>query len=116
MIRFKVPLPPSTNNLYANRPGGRVITGTYQRWLHDAGWLMVNSKGPTMSGRIAVEYQCERPNRRRDLGNIEKPLSDLLVKQGVIRDDSDIERIVLTWNGPPKIKDQPMVYIGVSQL
>jgi Holliday junction resolvase RusA-like endonuclease len=35
--------------------------------------------------------------RRRDLGNLEKPISDLLQSLGVIDDDSNARAINLQW-------------------
>lgn len=47
---------------------------------------------------IEATYRFGRPDkRRRDVANFEKGVSDLLVSQQVIGDDSMIERIVLEW-------------------
>jgi len=53
-------------------------------------------------GKVQVRYQFKRPDKRiRDLGNLEKATSDLLVKAGVIDDDSDIDSLWLFWAVKP---------------
>jgi len=52
----------------------------------------------TIEGHIEVEYRIGSPdNRRRDLANSEKALSDLLVSGRIIEDDSNIQRLVMEW-------------------
>lgn len=47
---------------------------------------------------IEATYRFGRPDkRRRDVENLPKAISDLLVSQQVIGDDSMIERMVLEW-------------------
>lgn len=92
-IMIAVPVPPSTNRLYANkRGGGRIKTQAYKNWIRQAGWDLRLQKPPHMPGYVAVLYYVPWPKRKGkyDLGNREKALSDLLVKHGVIEDDSKI--------------------------
>jgi crossover junction endodeoxyribonuclease RusA len=92
--------PPSVNNLFATVKGGRRIKSkAYQAWLTAAGWEIRARCIPLTVGPIAVEYQIERPNdrRRRDVANLEKALSDVLVAAGAIEDDSLIERVTIGW-------------------
>jgi Holliday junction resolvase RusA-like endonuclease len=42
--------------------------------------------------------------RRRDLGNLEKPTSDLLKRAGVIEDDHFARAIILQWSLTPPAK------------
>lgn len=45
-----------------------------------------------------VTYTLKRPDKRiRDLGNYEKALSDWLVDNGIIKDDSHIHRLTIQW-------------------
>lgn len=96
-VALDLPLPPSANALFFNRTGGRAKTKQYYEWLHDAGWALIQQK----PGRIAGAYQFiagfERVNKRSDLSNRCKALEDLLVKHGVIEDDSLAESITLYW-------------------
>ncbi len=53
-----------------------------------------------MVGDIAVQYRFARTDRRkRDLGNLEKAMSDILVKHEIIEDDSKIVDLRLIWTG-----------------
>lgn len=75
--------PPSFNELFAHIPsphGGyiRVKTEKYRRWLKE------NALPP-------------RTKHKRDLGNIEKAISDVLVECNIIKDDSLIQEINLAW-------------------
>ena len=48
--------------------------------------------------KLIVVYSLKRPDKRkRDLGNLEKALSDILVSTGIIEDDSNIEDLRLHW-------------------
>ena len=94
-----LPYPPTLNNLFVNAPGrGRVASPEYRAWQLVAG-LKINRQRPTpVPGKVRVTYEFRKPdNIRRDLGNLEKAASDLLVKQGVIEDDCLIEEITLRW-------------------
>jgi crossover junction endodeoxyribonuclease RusA len=47
-----------------------------------------------IKGRLEVTYSVNPPDRRkRDLGNLEKAVSDALHKCGVIEDDSQIDAL-----------------------
>ena len=92
-----IPLrPTSVNSLYVNR-NGRKKTEKYKTWLAQVGLHMNGYR--TISGPVRVEYVIKRhaDKRKRDLGNYEKAMSDLLVRHGIIDDDSEIQEIVLRW-------------------
>lgn len=62
---------------------------------------------------VAVDYIFKRPDkRRRDVGNLEKAVSDLIVAAGILEDDSQIVDIRLRWGQP----DDGMVQITVMDL
>ena len=105
MIVIRLPRPLSVNGLYYNhRSGGRAASLAHRNWRMTAmqeigaqrtGWpeksilglyRLTLTVGPPAAGR-----------RRGDLGNLEKCVSDVLVKMGVVRDDADAEEIVLCW-------------------
>jgi crossover junction endodeoxyribonuclease RusA len=100
---FTISPPPSTNALYNTviLPGGkktkRVKSKAYKDWLSAAGWELKTARVKPLLGPISVVYICPR-NARRDLGNYEKPLSDLLVANGIISDDRHIREIWLAWS------------------
>jgi crossover junction endodeoxyribonuclease RusA len=73
-------------------------TDSYNRWLHTAGWEIISQKPAKIRGKYNIFIAAVRPDKRkRDLDNLAKPIGDLLVTQGVIRDDSDAEMIVMRW-------------------
>lgn len=106
-VTIFLPMPPSANALYANAEGGgRFKTKEYTDWLDEAGWRLQEQRPGRIAGRYVIEIEIPRAadNRRRDLGNREKAVSDLLVKQRVIQDDSLAERIVSTWGDGTEAK------------
>jgi crossover junction endodeoxyribonuclease RusA len=95
-VRVEIPQPPSVNTLYLNVRGkGRVKSDAYKRWLQEAGWAVKLTKPGSVSGPCRLWYTIPRPTdrRKRDIGNLEKPLTDLLVSYGVIDDDSKVQGI-----------------------
>lgn len=101
MNRITLPMPPSTNALYRNVPKkGRVKTHRYLTWIQAAGWALKEQKPATVEGPYCLWLYCERPDkRRRDIGNLEKAVSDLLVSHGVVSDDSECVELHLYWSG-----------------
>lgn len=96
MARYLVPVPPSTNKLYATVGRRRVKAMSYLAWINEAGWEIKSQHPFLIPGQVSVEYVCPI-NPKRDLGNFEKGLSDLLVRMGVIEDDKFITDIRLLW-------------------
>ena len=102
-IVLSLPMPPSTNNLFANSShGGRFKTEEYDAWLTEAGWRIQAQKPGRIVGPYSIEINVSRPHtkRRMDLANREKAISDLLVKHHVIADDSLCERLTMAWTPP----------------
>lgn len=98
MIRIELPFPPTVNNLYVNVGRRRVMSARYKAWFTLASTAIKGSHRQGV-GPYALNICLKRPDkRRRDLGNLEKAVSDLLVECGVIRDDSLCERITLQWD------------------
>jgi Holliday junction resolvase RusA-like endonuclease len=93
MIVLTMPAPPTVNNLFLNIPGrGRVMSPRYRSWRKEAGWD-VKSQRP---GRIAGEYEMDvalPKGLTGDLGNYEKPISDLIVELGIVDDDRFCRRL-----------------------
>lgn len=92
--------PPSVNSLYANVPGkGRVKTERYRTWAKAAGWDVKAQRPAKVTGRYAITLTVQRKDkRRRDLSNLIKAVSDLLVDQQVIEDDSLEEEVHMYWS------------------
>lgn len=95
-----LPFPPSVNNLFANRPrGGRYPTKAYRDWQTEAGWhLAMRRDRRVLPGPYHILFEVGRPDRRkRDLSNLWKAPEDLLVKHGVIEDDSQVATLQFKW-------------------
>lgn len=83
-----VPIPPSTNHLFATVRGKRIKSKKYKAWIEEAlyalhGWRW---KG---AYPVAIELTIrEKVNALRDADNFLKPTLDALVAAGVIQNDS----------------------------
>jgi len=76
----------------------------YSAWAKQAEWAVAGQvKGKKIVGEYTLEIVAVKPDkRRRDLGNLEKAVSDLLQKVKVIEDDHLCQDIHLHWakSGP----------------
>lgn len=98
-------MPPSANGLRKSFiKNGRVMsakTGTYTAWRDAAVWEIASQRPNRffdMPYRLEIAAQRHwRSKRARDIDNIIKPLSDALVKAGVIKDDSLCEFVSARW-------------------
>ena len=95
ILTFTLPSPPTANNLFFNIQGrGRSRTKEYNDWLERAGWHVktatLHSDRP--EAPYKVTYIVPR-SLRGDLANREKAMSDLLVKLGILKDDSLIDKL-----------------------
>ena len=103
-MKIHLPYPPSVNSLYPGK-ARRYKSEKYKKWISEAtaeffdqhpGWLV--APVPTITGPVSVNYGFGRPDKRkRDLGNLEKSVSDFLVSMGVIQDDALIQKLTLEW-------------------
>lgn len=92
-----LPFPPTTNNLFAGKTR-RFKSRRYKEWSDEAGRAIAAQNPPGFACPVAVTYSYGRPDkRRRDIGNLEKAVSDSLVDTGVLADDSLIEKLTLQW-------------------
>ena len=98
-IELQIPYPPSTNKLTRNVRGrGRVKTNAYEQWLRLAGWNVKYQKAPAIFGAYTLTISARKPdNRKRDIDNLIKPISDLLVSVGVVKDDQFCKRVTAEW-------------------
>lgn len=98
-VSLTLPYPPTVNHLYTNVPGrGRVKSAHYKRWCEEAGWEARRQRAGKVAGPYALYITACRPDaRKRDLGNLEKPISDALKTAGVIEDDHLCEKLTMCW-------------------
>ncbi|HEV2557389.1 MAG TPA: hypothetical protein VGU45_02060 [Microvirga sp.] len=87
-MTFSVPLPPSSNKLYANAAKGRVKTVQYRAWIDEAGWILQSQRPGRIEGDYAVFYALPGLRKGADQENRLKALSDLLVRHKIVQDDS----------------------------
>lgn len=89
-----LPLPPSTNALFANRKGGgRVKTEAYKAWLNDARWHLITAwraaGKPEWPAKLPMRLSIRLglTGRTRDASNTIKAIEDVLVKELPVPDD-----------------------------
>lgn len=109
--RLDLPFPPTVNTAFATdfKTKRRFKSKAYTDWL-TAATLAMGGDAPMLDGPVVVKYTFTKPRNKdgsenktkRDLGNLEKPVSDFLVKMSVIEDDSFIQRMELAWGETPK--------------
>lgn len=92
MIRFTLPVPPSTNNLFATgKTGKRFITDKYTSWRSEAyAEMMIQRVGQAVpKAPVSVSIVVPDTNGKRDIDNNSKAVLDALKTMGVLVDDSD---------------------------
>jgi len=100
--------PLSVNKVWQGR---RFKTKDYKNYEIEVLELLKNVK--KVSGIVEVKYKFYIKNfSMSDVGNFEKPLSDIIVKAGMIDDDRYVNRIVLE-----KYKsDKEYIEIEISKM
>jgi crossover junction endodeoxyribonuclease RusA len=106
VIRLTLPYPPSVNATHRAVNGRVILSKRYRDWILEAGKAVaaqLPAQAPLQHYRLLIE--ATPPDlRRRDLGNLEKPTSDLLKRAGVIEDDHMARAIILAWSDLPPAK------------
>lgn len=102
-ISLSLPYPPSANGLWRAVNGRTISSRAYRQWMKTAlADIAQAHERPTIEGPYSLTIVARRPDkRRRDIGNIEKGISDALVHGRVISDDCNAERITLAWCTEP---------------
>lgn len=101
-VVITLPFPVSVNGLFSNGKSGRFKSPRYEAWLAEAGYALMVQRPPHVKGPVKLfyEFQDGSDGRRRDIGNLEKAPTDLLVSHNIIEDDNDkiVREINLRWN------------------
>ena len=96
-----LPMPPTTNHLFATVGKKRIRTVEYVQWAREAGYLLNRQHPPLMAGKVSLLIEVENPKtaHRQDVANREKAVVDLLVSRGVIQGDDQrfVREIILRW-------------------
>jgi len=100
IIRLELPLAPSTNRLWKIGKGGRMYKSPeYVAWLDEAGWMVKAQTKYQINGPYVIHISAVKPDkRRRDLDNLLKSTSDLLVKSKIVDDDSECHALAAEWS------------------
>ena len=91
-------LPPSVNHLYGKSRKYVYISTKARAWQRHAGAELNIQKPGRVVGTYSMTIELSRPdNRRRDASNYVKTLEDLLVRHGVVDDDSLAQSVTSKW-------------------
>ncbi|WP_395443596.1 RusA family crossover junction endodeoxyribonuclease [Caulobacter sp. UC70_42] len=113
MIAVSLPYPPSANRLWRAVKGRNIKSAAYREWEGRALVAIAQQRPGHIDGPYSIHIEATRPDRRRrDLGNLEKPLSDALVSAGVVRDDCEAVRILVEW-APGEPSKDAVVHIEI---
>lgn len=97
-LTFELPVPPSSNNLFATYKGRRIISREYKAWRTLAGDKLHQQYAafdcPSIARPIEVRIRLNI-NHQSDIGNREKAITDLLVSHLDMPDDRYIDRILI---------------------
>lgn len=101
-IVITLPLSPTSNNLYATgRNGRRFRSKEYDAWILEAGWALATYRVPKQVGKVSIMIEVREPPtaRREDVASREKGAIDLLVRHGIIPDDSQhyVRQVTMAW-------------------
>lgn len=110
MTSFTLPYPPTLNNLFKNAGKRRIKTDGYKAWLDEAGWSLRAQRPQPVLGRYILTLTLSPPdNRARDLDNLAKAASDLLVTHGIIEADHLAKRLIMEWSDDAPAKPGAMI-------
>jgi crossover junction endodeoxyribonuclease RusA len=106
VIVLKLPLAPSANSLWVKGKNGMYKSKKYKEWLEEAGWMVKQQTKDSIEGQYVIHISALRVAKRRDLDNILKATSDLLVNMRIVEDDSLCVALAAEWT---TIINAPMV-------
>lgn len=96
-----LPYPPSVNRLYRSINGRSILSRVGREYYRNV-VPIAEATGINVRGPYVLIIRAHRPDkRRRDVGNLEKIVSDTLSKAGVIEDDSHAQAILSSWADCP---------------
>lgn len=106
MVTISLPFPPSSNNLFFNRRGGRTKTPEYNAWIAEADAMFMQQRaektvGTPIDGHFIATIALDQLKRRHnsDVDNRIKACLDFLQRVELIKNDSLCDKLDIAW-GP----------------
>jgi Holliday junction resolvase RusA-like endonuclease len=88
--------PPSLNRLWITVPGKRrVRSAEYNKWRTEAGWEIKQQVAGMDPLPCRYDMEISVPISRRDTGNWEKAIGDILESVGVVTNDGNVNRLTI---------------------
>jgi len=95
-IIIYMPRPPSLNKLWISVPGKkRVRSPAYNAWATTAGWEVKRQIVGMAPIACRFNLTIHVPISRRDTGNWEKAIGDLLQTVGVVTNDGNVHELIV---------------------
>lgn len=110
-----VPVPPSVNNYYAVVRGRKITSAAGRAWQRDAisGIRKQLKRIVPIKREVAIDATWFRARKAGDLSNRIKPAEDVLVKAGILEDDSQISE--LHWKRRED-KKNPRIELTITEI
>ena|SRR5580698_10610245 len=120
VIELTLPFPPSVNALYdgGHKSHQRFKNKRYKEWLRESAQALLGQEYVPFAPHLSLEvhYRLSAPDeRRRDLANCEKALSDFLVSSKIISDDSMIHRLIMEWDETISLGLVKVLIVGYNE-
>lgn len=97
-VKLRLSRPPSVNTGYERKDGMEMHkTQFHKDWIKQARLEMWGQRYELFTVPVAVIYEFPKKHAVEDCANFEKALSDFLVRQKVLQDDSLIWFNAQTW-------------------
>jgi Holliday junction resolvase RusA-like endonuclease len=102
-----LPMPPSTNRIWARSPDGVTLSKDYRIWKDNADKFVLFTgawrRASKITGRFTAEIVLDANERKRagDLDNRIKATLDWCQSRELIRNDSDCDELRVCWGEAP---------------
>jgi crossover junction endodeoxyribonuclease RusA len=93
-----IPMPPSVNHVWKHGKNGSHKSANYTAWIREAGFALNQQRVGCFDGEVRVQLTLGPRDKRRDLDNCAKAPLDLLQRHGVIKNDSQITDLRISWS------------------
>ena len=110
-VTLELPFPVSVNAIWRAGRGGVFNSKRYEQWKTAAAAAVYDQKAGRIDGEYCLSVSlCKPDKRKRDLDNVStKVINDLLVRHGIVEDDSLCVETSSRW-----VEDGPACLVVVS--